>query len=302
MATGRRGRNGITLPGTPVELRGRVSRFAARCHAVTASLSRPAPSSSASFEPLQCEGPASTGDSGCHAGRHLTGSREVDFQAKSYVFSRPFHLIVSYGHLLPRRLCSGPAGAPPGAVHRGGAEGGQRALPLQRRLPEPRPRAPGNRVPLGAHSPGTVSGPGAPSRTLSPAPGGRPADPELPDQAAPAEVGRAPPLLLLQGRPGRAQQGRVPGASGACGRRGPLWVLLVRGCHRGRPSVETQPQAGGWGAGSLELWGTAHRESSSSEILGSGSGDACCQAPGAAASTAQPSLQGRRPALSSAGT
>ncbi|KAM5294584.1 Fc receptor-like A isoform 2-T2 [Glossophaga mutica] len=79
--------------------------LAARCHAVTASLSRPAPSSSASFEPLQCEGPASTGDSGCHAGRHLTGSREVDFQAKSYVFSRPFHLIVSYDWL----ILQGPA-------------------------------------------------------------------------------------------------------------------------------------------------------------------------------------------------
>ncbi|XP_036890858.1 Fc receptor-like A isoform X2 [Sturnira hondurensis] len=72
---------------------------------VTASLSRPAPSSAASFEPLQCEGPASTRDSGCHTGRHLTGSREVDFQAKSYVFSQPFHLIVSYDWL----ILQGPA-------------------------------------------------------------------------------------------------------------------------------------------------------------------------------------------------
>ncbi|KAF6074483.1 Fc receptor like A [Phyllostomus discolor] len=70
-----------------------------------ASLSGPAPSSAASFEPLQCEGPASTRDSGCHAGRHLTGSREVDFQAKSYVFSRPFHLVVSYDWL----ILQGPA-------------------------------------------------------------------------------------------------------------------------------------------------------------------------------------------------
>ncbi|XP_045046141.2 Fc receptor-like A isoform X2 [Desmodus rotundus] len=67
---------------------------------VTASLAQPAPSSAASFEPLQCEGPASTRDSGCHTGRHLTGSREVDFQAESYVFSRPFHLIVSYDWLI----------------------------------------------------------------------------------------------------------------------------------------------------------------------------------------------------------
>ncbi|XP_035871226.1 Fc receptor-like A isoform X1 [Phyllostomus discolor] len=79
--------------------------LAAGGHAVTASLSGPAPSSAASFEPLQCEGPASTRDSGCHAGRHLTGSREVDFQAKSYVFSRPFHLVVSYDWL----ILQGPA-------------------------------------------------------------------------------------------------------------------------------------------------------------------------------------------------
>ncbi|XP_054443821.1 Fc receptor-like A [Pteronotus mesoamericanus] len=70
---------------------------------VAASFSRPAPSSAAGFEAPQCEGPASTRDSGCHA--HWTGSKEVDFQALSYVFSRPFHLIVSYDWL----ILQGPA-------------------------------------------------------------------------------------------------------------------------------------------------------------------------------------------------
>ncbi|XP_037005528.2 Fc receptor-like A [Artibeus jamaicensis] len=72
---------------------------------VTGSLSRPSPSSAASWEPLQCEGPAGTGDGGCHTGRHPTSSREVGFQAKSYVFSQPFHLIVSYDWL----ILQGPA-------------------------------------------------------------------------------------------------------------------------------------------------------------------------------------------------
>lgn len=53
-------------------------------------------------------------------------------------------------------------------------------------------------------SPRTVSSPSAQSHTLRGAPRGRRHDPELPDKAAPAEVSCPPPLLLLQGWPGRA--------------------------------------------------------------------------------------------------
>ncbi|XP_016065946.1 PREDICTED: Fc receptor-like A [Miniopterus natalensis] len=67
--------------------------LAAGCHAA------------ASFEALQCEGPASTRDSGCHMKRELRGSREVDFQVKGYTFSQPFHLTVSYDWL----ILQGPA-------------------------------------------------------------------------------------------------------------------------------------------------------------------------------------------------
>ncbi|XP_025783626.1 Fc receptor-like A isoform X7 [Puma concolor] len=51
----------------------------------------------ASFETLQCEGPVSTQDSSCDTEEDLTSPREVDFQFKGYTFSKPFHLIVSYG-------------------------------------------------------------------------------------------------------------------------------------------------------------------------------------------------------------
>uniref|UniRef100_A0A8C0NXY5 Fc receptor like A n=2 Tax=Canis lupus familiaris TaxID=9615 RepID=A0A8C0NXY5_CANLF len=51
----------------------------------------------APFETLQCEGPVSTQDSSCDTQEDLMGPREVDFQVKGYTFSKPFHLIVSYG-------------------------------------------------------------------------------------------------------------------------------------------------------------------------------------------------------------
>ncbi|XP_024607384.1 Fc receptor-like A isoform X3 [Neophocaena asiaeorientalis asiaeorientalis] len=75
----------------------------AGCHAVTASFSgssRTMPSSAASFEALQCEGPVSTQEGSCHTEDDLTDPREVDFQAKGYTFSEPFHLIVSYDWLI----------------------------------------------------------------------------------------------------------------------------------------------------------------------------------------------------------
>ncbi|KAM7054162.1 Fc receptor-like A isoform 2-T2 [Molossus nigricans] len=53
----------------------------------------------ASFEALQCEGPVSTAGSGCHPEDDLQGSG-VGFQAKGYMFSQPFHLIVSYDWLI----------------------------------------------------------------------------------------------------------------------------------------------------------------------------------------------------------
>lgn len=73
--------------------------FSVLFYQVTASSSGSspaAPSSAASLEALQCEGPVRTGGSGCHPEDDLRGSG-VDFQAKGYVFSQPFHLIVSYG-------------------------------------------------------------------------------------------------------------------------------------------------------------------------------------------------------------
>ncbi|XP_030616443.1 Fc receptor-like A [Delphinapterus leucas] len=75
----------------------------AGCHAVTASFSgssRTMPSSAASFEALQCEGPVSTQEGSCHTEDDLTDPREVDFQVKGYTFSEPFHLIVSYDWLI----------------------------------------------------------------------------------------------------------------------------------------------------------------------------------------------------------
>uniref|UniRef100_A0A8C2NEB4 Fc receptor like A n=1 Tax=Capra hircus TaxID=9925 RepID=A0A8C2NEB4_CAPHI len=51
----------------------------------------------ASFEALQCEGPASTQESMCHPEDDLTDPKEVRFQVKGYTFSEPIHLIVSYG-------------------------------------------------------------------------------------------------------------------------------------------------------------------------------------------------------------
>lgn len=59
------------------------------------------PSSAASSESLQCEGPVSTWDSGCRPGDAL-GSGEVDYQARVYTFSRPIRLVVSYGKVLGR--------------------------------------------------------------------------------------------------------------------------------------------------------------------------------------------------------
>uniref|UniRef100_A0AAA9S4E5 Fc receptor like A n=2 Tax=Bos TaxID=9903 RepID=A0AAA9S4E5_BOVIN len=50
----------------------------------------------ASFEALQCKGPASTQDSMCHPEDDLTDPREVSFQVKGYTFSEPVHLTVSY--------------------------------------------------------------------------------------------------------------------------------------------------------------------------------------------------------------
>lgn len=59
------------------------------------------PSSAASSESLQCEGPVSTRDSGCRP-REDVGSREVDYLARGYTFSRPIRLVVSYGKVLGR--------------------------------------------------------------------------------------------------------------------------------------------------------------------------------------------------------
>ncbi|XP_048962799.1 Fc receptor-like A isoform X1 [Canis lupus baileyi] len=69
---------------------------AAGCHAA------------APFETLQCEGPVSTQDSSCDTQEDLMGPREVDFQVKGYTFSKPFHLIVSYGkpHKSPTKIHS----------------------------------------------------------------------------------------------------------------------------------------------------------------------------------------------------
>uniref|UniRef100_A0A8C2NAF2 Ig-like domain-containing protein n=1 Tax=Capra hircus TaxID=9925 RepID=A0A8C2NAF2_CAPHI len=54
----------------------------------------------ASFEALQCEGPASTQESMCHPEDDLTDPKEVRFQVKGYTFSEPIHLIVSYDWLI----------------------------------------------------------------------------------------------------------------------------------------------------------------------------------------------------------
>uniref|UniRef100_A0A8B9W824 Fc receptor like A n=1 Tax=Bos mutus grunniens TaxID=30521 RepID=A0A8B9W824_BOSMU len=54
----------------------------------------------ASFEALQCKGPASTQDSMCHPEDDLTDPREVSFQVKGYTFSEPVHLTVSYDWLI----------------------------------------------------------------------------------------------------------------------------------------------------------------------------------------------------------
>lgn len=59
-------------------------------------------SAAASFEALQCEGPASTQQSMCHPEDDLTDPKEVRFQVKGYTFSEPIHLIVSYGEVLER--------------------------------------------------------------------------------------------------------------------------------------------------------------------------------------------------------
>ncbi|XP_053464213.1 Fc receptor-like A [Nycticebus coucang] len=59
----------------------------------------------AGLETLQCEGPIRTEKSYCHTRDDLTGQREADFQIKSYTFSEPFHLIVSYDWL----ILQGPA-------------------------------------------------------------------------------------------------------------------------------------------------------------------------------------------------
>ncbi|XP_046285079.1 Fc receptor-like A isoform X1 [Marmota monax] len=63
------------------------------------------PSSAASFETLQCEGPVSTEKSDCHMDDDLKDPRETDYQVKGYTFSEPFHLIVSYDWL----ILQGPA-------------------------------------------------------------------------------------------------------------------------------------------------------------------------------------------------
>lgn len=55
------------------------------------------PPTVASSETLQCEGPISTRDSSCHAGDDWEERRDKDFHVNSYTFSKPFHLIVSYG-------------------------------------------------------------------------------------------------------------------------------------------------------------------------------------------------------------
>uniref|UniRef100_A0A8C6CKB6 Fc receptor like A n=1 Tax=Moschus moschiferus TaxID=68415 RepID=A0A8C6CKB6_MOSMO len=55
----------------------------------------------ASFEALQCKGPASTQESTCHPEDDLTDPEEVSFQVKGYTFSEPVHLTVSYGPSSP---------------------------------------------------------------------------------------------------------------------------------------------------------------------------------------------------------
>nr|XP_042114497.1 Fc receptor-like A isoform X2 [Peromyscus maniculatus bairdii] len=68
----------------------------------------------ASSETLKCEGPFSMDQSSCHTEEEeeeeeaadVTHSSDTDFQVKGYKFSKPFHLIVSYGAAwyLPREV------------------------------------------------------------------------------------------------------------------------------------------------------------------------------------------------------
>lgn len=58
------------------------------------------------METLKCEGPVSTEHSSCLAAAEedegdddMARSGEADFEFKGYTFSKPFHLIVSYGEV-----------------------------------------------------------------------------------------------------------------------------------------------------------------------------------------------------------
>ncbi|XP_012658078.1 Fc receptor-like A isoform X3 [Otolemur garnettii] len=81
----------------------------------------------AGFETLQCEGPIRTKKSYCHTRDDVNGQREADFQVKSYTFSEPFHLIVSY-ELFPAPVLRAVPSAEP-------QEGGPVTLSCQTKLP-----------------------------------------------------------------------------------------------------------------------------------------------------------------------
>lgn len=63
------------------------------------------PSSAAISKTLQCGRSVSTKESSCHINEDMTDTEEADFHFKSYSFSEPFHLIVSYDWL----ILQGPA-------------------------------------------------------------------------------------------------------------------------------------------------------------------------------------------------
>uniref|UniRef100_A0A8C7C4Y5 Fc receptor like A n=1 Tax=Neovison vison TaxID=452646 RepID=A0A8C7C4Y5_NEOVI len=89
----------------------------------------------AGFEMLQCEGPVRTQDSSCDSQEDFTAPGEVDFQVKGYTFSKPFHLIVSYG---PSSSTASPTLNP---------------APQKSAVPEPIPAAsPGPQPPLSTPS------------------------------------------------------------------------------------------------------------------------------------------------------
>lgn len=100
---------GLTLTTTLHQGRENPLWGAVSCPPLCPSLlfcpSRTMPPTVASSETLQCEGPVSPRDSSCHASDDWEEPRDKDFHVKSYTFSKPFHLIVSYDWL----ILQGPA-------------------------------------------------------------------------------------------------------------------------------------------------------------------------------------------------